>query len=123
MKYIAVYGSLRPGHYNFKRFNDVFPGFINHIETHKINGYKLYNLGAYPAAVESGDLDDTIEVDILEITDPYIYSSIKNMELGAGYYVEEIDISNHTCEIFLKYEEDVKQIGGELVKSGNWNNL
>lgn len=83
MHKIATYGTLRKGMYNNRYFDMKF------IETTTIDGFKLYDLGPYPAVVEE---DGTIVVDVFEVDDD-TKRTIDNMELGAGYTIKTLTIN------------------------------
>ena len=113
-----VYGTLRPGEYNFSHFKDG----LKHLGSGKIKGYKLYNLGAYPCAVETGDEEDTIIVDVLEAQDNLTGRMIDGMEMGAGYHAAKAktyleDGSEEDFKIYL-----FKEAQGEHIPGGDWMN-
>ena len=114
-KLIAVYGSLRKGHYNYERFGGkksfAFRG------TFQINGYKLYNLGSYPGIIEA-EKGDLVTVDLLECPDN-IALQIDWMETGSGYSPETIMVDGKKSIIYI-YDRDISRF--ELVKSGDWTN-
>lgn len=91
--FIAAYGTLRPGLYNFNRFD------LKPVKTVRIKGFKLFDLGPYPYVIESEDPDASIVVDILE-TDEYEYEKITRMEIYAGYEAKQIDIEGIECTIY-----------------------
>ncbi len=89
-KEILVYGSLREGQYNFKRFKDFYGDDIKYIETiPRITNYKMYDLGSYPCIVYSTNMHDAITVDKLQVSDA-CYEMIYSMEIGAGYTLSEM---------------------------------
>ena len=113
-----VYGSLRKDQYNFRRMGS--PECI--ASEIVIPGWKLYDLGAYPGAVFTGNADDTMVVDLLEL-DLDTSRRIDAMEIGAGYSIkglDDVDLGGGV-EIFAKiYEYDGKVIEDRLVESGDW---
>lgn len=118
MKYLFAYGTLRNGEHNYEKFKHG----IKYVQSHILDKFKLYDLGAYPAAVFTGNSSDTITTDILAITEE-VYNEIKNMELGAGY--EEIILNNlvfspgNPMIIFTMLIENLPK-SSELITSGNW---
>ena len=98
---IAVYGSLRKGAYNYDRFLQKY-GKEDFFSLGKIvvPGYKLYDLGSYPGVKESNSKDDTIVVDILELSEE-AYDTIYSMERNAGYKAKFIEEEGITCTIFI----------------------
>lgn len=111
---IATYGSLREGEYNFERFKEVFGDGIVRTNTTEIEGYELYSLGGYPAAVKS---EGKLTVDTLEVSEA-VHERIKAMELGAGYVEETIEINNEPHLIYL-FEQEPRMHAG-IVSEGDW---
>jgi gamma-glutamylcyclotransferase (GGCT)/AIG2-like uncharacterized protein YtfP len=111
---IAVYGSLREGQYNFERFKQAYPEIKVVKNNHRIEGFQLYSLGAYPA-IKYGK--GSVEIDVLEVPQR-CFGQITAMELGAGYSALEIFIDNEQVVIY-PYEQQVDP--RRLVESGNWN--
>ena len=114
-KYVFVYGSLRPLHYNFKRFRKIYNDIKSVKDGLLLTGYKLYNLGSYPGIKESQL--DTIVGTLLTMNET-TYDIISNMELNAGYNKKEIFIEGVTATIFI-YNGFV--IESNLVISGDWD--
>jgi hypothetical protein len=81
-KKVAVYGSLKKGHYNHH--------WLEHcplVRTGKIKG-TMYSMGSYPMLMEEGNDEHDIEVyDVDEET----FESIEQMEIGAGYKEKVVD--------------------------------
>jgi gamma-glutamylcyclotransferase (GGCT)/AIG2-like uncharacterized protein YtfP len=90
-KLIAVYGSLKSGHYNHYLLGEA--RFLG--ET-TVRG-TLYSMGAYPALAESGDKEYHAEV--YEVPDEE-YERIRRMELGAGYIEKEKVWKGSTVTVF-----------------------
>ena len=111
---IAVYGSLREGQSNFKYFKSRYPDIKVIKNNHRIEGFKLYSLGTYPA-IRPGN--GSVEVDILEVP-KLCFGQITQMELGAGYSAMEIFVDNEQV-ILYPYERDINP--RRIVESGNWN--
>ena len=109
---IAVYGSLRPGMYNSNGLT------YKDLGEHKLNYYKMYDLGNYPGIVESPSYMDCITINVLEI-DAEDCVAIDMMELQAGYFIKPIYIDGYYCKLYVfneKYLNDTKiQVG-----TGNW---
>lgn len=84
---ILCYGTLRRGFYNhFRMGNNRYLGTVN------VSGYKMYTNSYYPAIVKSNNINDVIIAEIYEI-DKGAFHPIVGMELGAGYYMDEIEVS------------------------------
>lgn len=78
MPLIAVYGTLRKGSYNNKRFPMEF------LMDKTITGYQMYDLGPYPMIVKTGNTSDAIKTEIYHVT-TRTKEVIDAMEFGAGY--------------------------------------
>lgn len=114
-KLIALYGSLRKGEYNCKRFQNYFPGEFNYLRTETIKGFDLFDLGSYPGIKESKDPNKELVIDIFEAGEE-CYRSINAMELGANYTNHTIKIGEDICTIYLYNGNPTK-----LVESGDWS--
>lgn len=116
-KYIAAYGSLRKGCYNF----DAFHAFLGDkefkwIETLELKGFELYSLGAYPCA-KIGTKEDRLIVDIIELS-PRAYERVRMMEVQAYYEPLSLIIGNYPDVKIFVYLPEAK--GRARVKSGDW---
>ena len=82
MKIVAVYGSLKKNKYNHSMLSESVM-----LDTSTIVG-DLFSMGSYPALVknEKGTKHD---VELYHVSDSE-YKSIFDMEIGAGYYEEEV---------------------------------
>lgn len=95
MKYIIVYGSLRKNSkrgYNFNRF-----GGQTYIRDLILDGYEMYSLGPYPAICKG---HGTIHCEVHSVEEQP-YQSIRQMEIGAGYALETINISEGKASLFV----------------------
>lgn len=116
MKKILVYGSLRKGEYNYKRFKGYFGEGLNYLATTTITGYKLYDLGSYPGIRPEAGKE--LVVDVMEVSDE-AYDAITGMERGAGYSVAKETVEDHgECTIYV-YNYPVSE--NHLVESGDWS--
>ncbi len=119
MKYLAVYGSLRAGQYNYDRIRNIYPDGFKFVEQSTISGYEMFDLGAYPAIAESTN-DKIIHIEIIECSNN-AYHYIEAMERGAGYEEKSIKIGDKSCILF--YWNDLnylKRYSNGLVESGDW---
>ena len=92
MKTIAVYGSLKSGHYNNPI---IMSGKM--IKKDTIRG-TMYSLGSYPALLDSGN--DEHEVELWEI-DEDVYNRVSRMESGAGYITVQVDFSGILADVYF----------------------
>lgn len=113
---LIVYGSLRKGAYNFQRFVDYYSEEnIRYEKTLVIEGYLLYDLGyGYPCAIQTGNPDHKITVDILNVSD-LCFEALNAMEIGAGYKPTVIEVDNEKAIIYV-----FKRPEGTLVPEGDW---
>lgn len=113
--YILVYGSLRKGEYNYSSDE------LTYISTKQIKGYKLYSLGSYPGIKFTGNENDILTCDLMEVKNIQSSNSIDYMELGAGYSINPIIVEDngtlYPCKIY-EYQHSVKE--NELVSHGDW---
>lgn len=114
-----VYGSLRPGQYNFNSFNSSYP--MKHLGTVNIPGYKLYSLGAYPGAVYTGDDDDVLICDVISTDDKEVSQILDSMEINAGYHAVPMNVTINEKSVLVKlYEYTGEVFHLPLVASGDW---
>ena len=116
---MALYGSLRNGLYNSRRFD--LPNKSEFLGTTRVNGYALYSLGPYPAVYPSENSSVVVEVrrfsgkQQLEIA-----KSIDYMELFGGYHREYVDLEMEQqkikCFIYV-YDEKPET---EIIDHGDW---
>lgn len=117
---IAVYGSLRVNQYNYQHFVSVFgEENFKYIKTVlNVPGFLLYSLGAYPAILEDSEKSNPLIVDIMECS-PEVHSTIRLMEIGAGYYEKCLEIDGMECIIYVYGDNSISTMN-HLVESGNW---
>lgn len=117
--YILVYGTLRVGEYNFKRFEKDIEVIAEGI---KIKAYRMFDLGSYPGITYGGPGSE-ITVDIINVKDK-TFHVIDAMEKGANYY----PVAHHMklnglltpCMLYI-YAGNEKIFGAvPEIESGNW---
>jgi gamma-glutamylcyclotransferase (GGCT)/AIG2-like uncharacterized protein YtfP len=114
MKHILVFGSLRKNSkrgYNFDRCGKQV--FIKQI---KLQGFELYDWGAFPTVCE-GIGEITAE---LHSVDETTFARIERMELGAGYQERLINIDGIDATIFVWAKKDIIKLKLDKVESGDW---
>lgn len=108
-----VYGSLREGMYNHYLIKSQ-----KKLADAKIHGYKLISLGSYPAIFKTGNDEDIVVGEVYKITDKDIAQSMHNMEIGAGYHVDEVQAGEHKAFVYARSEDKLPQLN--VVESGDW---
>ena len=115
----AFYGTLRPGQYNYDRLDLNKHGKT--IGTHLVKGYKMVSVnGWYPKVYPSQNQDDTITVELVEITDKHTIDFIDIMESGAGYDAKEIDVDGTKAYLYVGSSAMPKEAEKFLIPSGDW---
>lgn len=117
MKKIAVYGSLREGEYNFNRFKDWFPS-IKVIGQERVSGFVLFSLGSYPGIRFTGNPEDSVVFDFLEVPDE-CYTQITLMEIGANYKV--ITLNTNMSDKIVCYEYLGNSERLPIIEHGDWS--
>ncbi len=108
----AFYGSLRRGMSNHSQFQQG----LKFLSEEALYGFRLYAMDEYPYAVRTGNLLDIITVEVFQVTDPSVERAIHELEIGVGYYYDEIVLHGIQVGIYL-----YKNAGTEtLVKDGDW---
>ena len=110
----AFYGSLRRG----MMYYEVYKDGLEYQFSAQLVGFKLYALEEYPFAIKTNQSKDSIVVEVFKITKPETEKSIHELELGVGYYYDEIRINSVTAGIYLfKQSENYPEVkGGDWVK-------
>jgi len=117
MPKMLVFGSLRKNSsrgYNYDRFGEGSQKYIKDVE---LDGFEMYDLGAYPTIVEG---IGKIKTELHEVTD-YAFTRIKSMEAGAGYSEKTITLNDETATIFYMPKEQLSHYNAPKVESGDWN--
>lgn len=116
---MALYGSLRNGLYNSRRFD--LPNRSEFLGTAEVRGYALYSLGPYPGVYPSEDSCVIAEVrrfsgkQQLEVA-----RSIDYMELFGGYHREYVDleIGERKLRGFIYVYDEKPE--SEKIEHGDW---
>lgn len=111
----AFYGSLRNGMYNHAYMSSG----MEYQKTTEITGFKLYSLGSYPCVIKTGNTDDKLTIDLFTVTGN-MESRIHNMELGAGYDYEEIQVDGESYGIYVYDSSALGSVKDRYVPSGDW---
>lgn len=115
----AFYGSLRPGQYNFDRFD--LDSISKLLGTHVVEKYKMVSVNDwYPMVFPSEDIEDSVVVDLVEIKDQRTIRYIDSMEIGAGYEPQQVTINNIDCTLYIGSNSTPKRIKEALIPSGDW---
>lgn len=115
---LAFYGTLRRGCYNHQRMFNGPKNGITYVGTVKVPGFKMIDLGHYPAVYHSGEGEITVELNV--IPDEYLRRRIDGMELGAGYKQTTI---HHDGYDYLLYIITPPSLFGKRhaeIPSGDW---
>ena len=108
----AFYGSLRKDQYNFRQG-------MEYQKTVEITGFKLFSLGAYPCAIQTGNEDDKLTVDLFTVTGQN-ENSIHRMEIGAGYDYKEVEIDGKMFGIYVYPTDFLNRLADRRVPEGDW---
>lgn len=126
---VFAYGTVRPGGHNYRRVSKGIVNLIRHCTTEG-RIYSLTHFGGYPLA--RFDEEGTVHGDILiyENQSSPGFRYLCNMEIGAGYSLQPIQVSQlddnqrvvevHDCFAF-QYEGSPNP--DYLIESGDWNDF
>lgn len=81
MTYIGVYGSLKRGFL----FNSVL-GDAEFVGEDKIEGFDMYNLGTFPAAIKNKDSETPLSLEVFKTDDPGILDALDRLEGYPDFY-------------------------------------
>ncbi|KKG11688.1 hypothetical protein EO98_08200 [Methanosarcina sp. 2.H.T.1A.6] len=115
---MALYGSLRNGLYNSRRFD--LQNRSEFLGTTKVSGYALYSLGPYPGIYPSEGCSVVAEVRRFSGKQLEIAKSIDYMELFGGYHREYVDleIENQKIRGFIYVYDEKPE--AEIIGHGDW---
>ncbi len=108
----AFYGSLRRGLHNYQQFK---PN-LKYCYSTWLSGFQLFSLGDFPFAIKSGNTDDRVLIEVIEIEDETTRLKIDELELSFGYYSEVVQIDGSEVKIYLFSDK----ANYPQVKSGDW---
>jgi gamma-glutamylcyclotransferase (GGCT)/AIG2-like uncharacterized protein YtfP len=112
---VFIYGSLKRGHFNNKRWK--FDERTRFLGEGSIFGFQMYNLGDFPCIVPTGDPDHVIHGEVFEFQDEGLEEQIRHFEQNYGYVEIEVEVNGLIVKTFVF--EKVPE-GGVLVRSGVW---
>lgn len=112
---LFVYGTLKMGFYNHNRFGFDQKSF--YWGEAVLKGALMYDLGSYPCIVLTGKENDLVHGELYEIFDSSCDNNIHNMEVGAGYRKELVDINGISTAVYV-YNEI--HSGARLIEKGLW---
>jgi gamma-glutamylcyclotransferase (GGCT)/AIG2-like uncharacterized protein YtfP len=93
----AFYGTLRRDMANYKYYKNG----LQFIGVSELAGYRMFSLVNYPYAVFTGNPENKITIELFEILDEVTEERIINLEVQAGYILEEVRIAEENYKIFL----------------------
>lgn len=111
MELLAVYGTLKSGHYNHSVIDDA-----TFIGPATLPGWEMYSLGAFPAIVPSDDSNETVYTEVwgvpnLERTD--------TLEGFPNFYNRK-KVDTPYGEVWVYYMESVPKRTTLKIDSGMW---
>lgn len=116
---MALYGSLRNGLYNYKRFD--LQNKSEFLGMTKVKGYALYSLGPYPGIYPSEESFVIAEVCRFSGKEQVeVAKSIDYMELFGGYHREYVDleIGDRKIRGFIYVYDEKPET--EKIEHGDW---
>lgn len=121
---IAVYGSLRPGDYNYESFKEQFKDEIEIYQNERVlSNLSLYDLGnhSYPAATFRGGSEFSIKVTLLKVSNR-VKHLIDAMETGANYQIDTVFTSEGLrATIYLMNRTSLERYPNRiLIEDGDW---
>lgn len=93
----ALYGSLRAGMGNYHRF----AGAMEHLETVRVPGFRMYALRNYPYVVLSANPSDSVVVEIVQMTNPETEREMVEFERSVGYDLHYFFFNGRRVGIFI----------------------
>ena len=126
MTRIGVYGSLLSGLYNHEVLGQYLPtGDAKFIRNDKIKGFQLYRVSSFPGIKYSRDENETVDVEIYDVSDRALRSvrSLEGYHPGENnYFYDEVDAKTESGETIKVYLYVPEVTIGSRIKDGNWRN-
>ena len=115
MKTIFVYGTLKRGHYNYKRFG---MNQSEYLGNGIVRGYKMYTNGSYPGIIKTNNEEDVISGELFNVSE-MLFNTLDMMETCAGYHIALVDI-NGIKDVHLFVIDGSLIKNWKLIKNGVW---
>ena len=97
-------------------YYEVYKDGLEYLFSARVEGFKLYAMEEYPFAVKTMLPEDSIVVEVFKITSHKIEKNIHDLELGVGYYYDDVVVDSVTARIYL-----FREAGNyPEVKGGDW---
>jgi gamma-glutamylcyclotransferase (GGCT)/AIG2-like uncharacterized protein YtfP len=121
---LAVYGTLRKG-YGLNRY--LSEERATYLGTKRIKGFKLYAFSdkhwSYPSLTRTDNMADIATVELYKFHDTLAGNDaearVDDIEYGARYFSEEIEIDGDIYKVFLKDDDKMKDMFH--IESGDFN--
>ena len=97
-------------------YYEVYKDGLEYQFSAQVEGFKLYALKDYPFAIKTSQPSDSIAVEVFKVINSDTEKKIHELELGVGYYYDEIKIKSVATGIYLfRTPENYPE-----VKGGDW---
>jgi len=110
---VAVYGTLKHGHCNHPILKD-----CKLIGVVRIQGFDLYDLGAYPTAISTCDPEATIHCEIYEILNGDVAYRLDTLE-GYPRHYDRKKVNTEHGDVWVYYQH-YSYDKSQLIKNGEW---
>jgi len=119
-KLYAVYGTLRKGLGNYKRYLD--NDDCKYLGTQKLRiPYKMVSLGGFPGLVWTNPYHSQITIEVFNVTSPDIEKQLDMLEGYPDFY-EKTTINTQWGEATIYYLHSERYANYPVVESGDWVN-
>ena len=94
---MLIYGTLRAGEYNHEAFElDQNATFLGE---GRLSGYAMRDVGKFPIAYKTGDLEDSIVVELYEVHNKEAACTLDQMERDYGYKRQRFTVDTGEGEL------------------------
>ncbi len=94
---MLIYGTLRAGEYNHEAFElDQNATFLGE---GRLSGYAMRDVGKFPIAYKTGDLEDSIVVELYEVHNKEAACTLDEMERHYGYKRQRFSVDTGEGEL------------------------
>lgn len=113
---LAVYGTLRKGETLYGKARRMYgDDAMVWLGTARLRRYKMYDLGWFPALVETGRYKDEVIVDLMEVNREAL-ETIRQWE--GGYYEVGVKVNGFDARMFTMFERSMGD--ATVVEGGDW---
>lgn len=110
---VAVYGSLREGLGNHRLIES-----CEKLSTERLHGFKMNDLGYFPAAFSTNNPEDSIVIEIYKVDEDQTKESLDALEGYRSGFYDRIKVSTSKGDAWIYIMDENKSL--KIVEEGDW---